>query len=175
MSSTATLIKRNQVFANQFAAADLPILPKLRTVILACGDSRVDPAHVLGLALGDSVVIRNNGGRVTQDVVNEIATLAFMVSRMDGDRPGAFELVLMQHTGCGAERFADPQFQSLIRQQLGIDVSQSAIADHEQSLRDDVERLRREQRIPRRVVVSGYLYDIQTGLVHEVIAPAALG
>lgn len=175
MSSTKTLTQRNHVFANQFAAADLPVLPKLRTVLLACGDARVDPAHVFGLELGDSVVIRNNGGRVTQDVLNEITTLAFMVAKMEGDKPGPFEVVLMQHTKCGAERFADPQFQSMIQQRLGVDVSHSAITDHEQSLRDDVERLRRAQEIPRYVVVSGYLYDVQTGRVREVIAPAALG
>lgn len=81
----------------------------------------------------------------------------------------------MQHTQCGAERFADPQFRNLIRQQLGVDVSESVIADHETSLRDDVDRLRSAQQIPRHVVVSGYLYDVQTGRVREVVAPAALG
>ena len=65
MSSTTTLLHRNRQFASDFAAADLPILPKLRTVVLTCGDSRVDPEHILGLQLGDAVVIRNYGGRGT--------------------------------------------------------------------------------------------------------------
>ncbi len=76
MSNTTTLLERNRLFASDFAAADLPILPKLRTVVLTCGDARVDPAHILGLELGDAVVIRNNGGRVTPEVVQEIAALA---------------------------------------------------------------------------------------------------
>ena len=84
MSSTTTLLERNRQFAGDFSAADLPILPKLRTVVLTCGDSRVDPAHILGLKLGDAAVIRNNGGRVTLEVVHEIAALAFMVAKMDG-------------------------------------------------------------------------------------------
>ena len=174
MSNTTTLLNRNRQFASNFAAADLPVIPKMRTVIITCGDSRVDPAHVLGLELGDAVVIRNNGGRVTQEVVDEIAALAFMVAKMDGDERGPFELVLMQHTQCGAERFADPDFQRVLKEQIGVDVSSTAITDHEQSLRDDVKRLRSAPGVPGYVVVSGFIYDVQHGSVREVIAPAAL-
>ena len=174
MSNTTTLLNRNRRFAGDFAAADLPILPKLRTVILACVDARVDPAHILGLELGEAVVIRNNGGRVTPAVLEEIATLSFMVARIDGAGRGGFELILMQHTQCGAERFADPDFQNALRNDLGIDVSSVAITDHEQSLREDVERLRDAPEIPGHIVVSGLIYDVQHGRVREVIAPAAL-
>lgn len=174
MSNTTTLLDRNRRFASGFAAADMPILPKLRTVILACADARVDPAHILGLELGDAVVICNNGGRVTSAVMEEIATLSFMVAKMDGDKPGGFELILMQHTQCGVERFADPNFQSALKQKLGIDVSSVAITDHEQSLREDVERLREAPGVPGYIVVSGLIYDVQHGLVREVIAPGAL-
>lgn len=174
MSSTTTLLDRNRRFAGNFASADLPILPKLRTVILTCGDARVDPAHILGLELGDAVVIRNNGGRVTPAVVEEIATLSFMVAQMEGGEPGLFELVLMQHTQCGAERFADPKLQSALREKTGIDVSSVAIADHELSLREDVERLRNAPEVPGYIVVSGFIYDVQHGHVREVIAPVAL-
>jgi len=175
MSNTTTLLNRNREFTSTFTAADLPVLPKLRTVVLTCGDSRVDPAHVLGLELGDAVVIRNNGGRVTQEVVHEIAALAFMVAMMDGDEPGPFELIIMQHTQCGAERFADPEFQRVLKEQIGVDVSSSAITDHEQSLREDVERLRSATEVPRHIVVSGFIYDVKNGFVREVIAPSAIG
>lgn len=88
MPSTTTLLNRNRQFAGNFASADLPILPKLRTVILTCADARVDPAHIFGLELGDAVVIRNNGGRVTPAVVEEIAALSFIVAQMEGgERP----------------------------------------------------------------------------------------
>ena len=115
MSSTTTLLSRNRDFASDFAAGDLPFLPKLRTVVLTCGDSRVDPAHILGLELGDAVVIRNNGARVTPEVVHEIATLAFIVAKLDGAERGPFELVIVQHTQCGAERFADPDVQRALK------------------------------------------------------------
>ncbi len=174
MSNTTTFLNRNRAFASDFAAADLPLLPKLRTVILTCADARVDPAHVLGLDLGESAVIRNNGGRVTPEVVKEIAAMAFIVAKMDGDQPGPFELIIMQHTQCGAERFADPDVQRVLKEKLGVDVSSVAITDHEESLREDVERLRIATEIPGYVVVSGYIYDVKNGRVREVIVPASL-
>lgn len=174
MSSTTIFLERNRQFASDFAAADLPGLPRLRTVVLTCADPRVDPAHILGLELGEVAVFRNNGGRVTQEMVDQIATIAFMTAKMDGPEPRPWELVLMQHTGCGAERFADPDFQHAVKEHSGVDVSSLAIADHEQSLREDVERLRSAPNVPGYIVVSGYLYDVQNGRAREVIAPAAL-
>lgn len=174
MSTTTTILERNRQFARDFSAADLPVLPRLRTVLLTCVDSRVDPAHVLGLELGDAVIMRNNGGRVTPEVVHEVAALAFMVAKMGGDGPHAFEFVIMQHTQCGAERFANPDFQRELKEKVGVDVSSVAITDHEQSLREDVERLRSAPEVPGYVVVSGFIYDVQDGIVREVIAPAAL-
>ena len=174
MSNTATLLDRNRLFASNFIAADLPIIPKLRTVIITCGDSRVDPTHVLGLELGDAVVIRNNGGRITQTVVEELAAMSFMVAKMDGAEPGPFEVVIIQHTQCGAERFADPDFQKVLKEHVGVDVSSTAISDHEQSLRDDIERLRGAPELPGYIIVSGFIYDVQDGSVREVIAPATL-
>jgi len=174
MTNTATLINRNQQFANNFSAADLPMLPKLGMVIVTCGDARVDPAHVLGLELGDAVVIRNNGGRITQSVLEEIAAMSFMAAMMGKGKPGAFEVVIIQHTQCGAERFADPKFQKAIKEKIGIDVSSTAISNHEESLQEDVERLRNALELPGYIIVSGYIYDVQHGSVREVIAPSAL-
>lgn len=174
MSNTAILLNRNQAFASDFSAADLPIMPKLRTVILTCVDARVDPAHVLGLELGDAVVIRNNGGRVTPAVLEEIAAIAFMASMMDGGKPVPFELVIMQHTQCGAERFADPNIQMAIKEKTGVDVSSVAITDHELSLQEDVECLRNASNVPGYIIVSGFIYDVGHGHVREVITPAPL-
>ncbi|TCD14426.1 carbonic anhydrase [Oricola cellulosilytica] len=174
MSSMNILLDRNRAFAENFDGADLPILPKMRSVIVACGDSRVDPAHILGLELGDAVVIRNNGGRVTPAVIDEIAALAFIVKQMDGDEPGPFELILLQHTQCGAERFADPGVQSALKEQLGVDVSQVAITNHEASLHGDIERLRMAPEIPGYIVVSAFIYDMKSGGIREVVAPIAL-
>lgn len=174
MSNTKTLINRNTNFANDFSSADLPVLPKLRMVVLTCGDARVDPAHILGLELGDAVVIRNNGGRVTPEVVEQIAAMSFMVAMMDGDNRGPFEVVIIQHTQCAAERFASPDLQNMLKEQTGVDVTQLAITDHEQSLQEDIERLRSAPEVPDYIIVSGFIYDVQQGLVRNVIEPTTL-
>ena len=73
MTSTSTLLDRHRQYASEYAQAELPMLPELRTVVHTCGDAWVDPAYILGLELGDAAVIRNNGSRVTPAVIEEIA------------------------------------------------------------------------------------------------------
>lgn len=174
MSNLTTFINRNHQFSNDFKASELPMIPKLRTVVLTCADARVDPAHVFKLDLGESVVIRNTGGRVTEEIIREVAAMAFIVARMDGAERGPFELIIMQHTQCAAERFADPNTQSALREHVGIDVSSLAISDHEESLREDIETLRNSQEIPGYIIVSGCIYDVHSGIVREVVKPAPL-
>lgn len=108
MSIQDDLITRNATFAANYNTPDMPALPKLQTVILACADARVDPAHVLGLELGEVVVMRNTGGRVTRAVIEEIATLAVISSTLIEGGAQGFNLILMQHTQCGAQRLAAP-------------------------------------------------------------------
>ena len=115
MNSTSTLIARNKEFSKSFSDQDLPMLPKLRTVILACPDARVDPTHIMKIDLGEAVTIRAMGARITQDVINEISTIAFMAAKMDQGTPKPFELIIVQHTQCGAERFAHPEVQAAIK------------------------------------------------------------
>lgn len=174
LTTTQELIERNAKFAETFQDANLPIIPKLRSVILTCTDARVDPARLFDLELGDSVVIRNNGGRLTSSALDEVITLSILVSTMDGGEPGPFNLVLVQHTKCGAERFAAQPMQKMILDRAGVDVSESAIHDHYECLDSDVERLRDDPRVPDHVVVSALLYDVDTGRVEQVLAPKAV-
>ncbi len=69
------LLDRNRSFAEQFAAGDLTIRPRMSTIILTCLDARVDPAHLFRFGLGDAVVIRNAGGRITPAVIRDLAIL----------------------------------------------------------------------------------------------------
>lgn len=173
MSSLKTLKQRNSEFAATFAAGDLPMMPKLRTLLVACVDARVDPAHVLKLKLGDAGVIRNSGGRVTRAVIEEIASLAFLAGQMTQADPD-LNVVLMQHTQCGVERFADPAFQAALKSRTGIDVSDVAIHDHDEALAEDLKRLREADELPGKLVISALLYDTATGRVREVMAPQEL-
>lgn len=174
MSENSVLYERNRLFAEDFAASELPVLPKLNTLVLTCIDARVDPAHVLGLELGDAVVLRNNGGRVTRSVIEEIATLSMMVAKLTQDETPAFNVVLMQHTQCGAQNFANPDFQDALKDKLGIDVSSYAITDQPTDLQTDIARLRDAPEIPGTLVVSALLYDVKSGRVTEIASPAKL-
>ncbi len=175
MSNCNLILERNQTFAKDYDPRLFSFGPKLRTFVLTCVDARVDPAHVLGLELGDAVVFRNNGGRVTEQVRKELSALAFMVAKMSKDgSAGSFELILMQHTQCGAERFADPQLQEGMRKSIGVDVAEIAIHDHADALKADIEKLRADPTIPDQVIVSGLLYDVETGKARVVASPEPL-
>ena len=171
MSTLDMLMARNSNFAKNFAHGEMPALPKLGTLILTCIDARVDPAHVLGLELGDAVVFRNNGGRVTQAFIEELSALAVLVARMTEADEASFNVILMEHTKCGAQAFADPSFRDQLREQINVDVSASAITNQRDDLVTDLGRLRDARHLPGSISVAAMLYDVESGSVQEV-APA---
>ena len=97
-----------------------------------------------------------------------------MVAQMDGDKPGPFEVIIIQHTQCGAERFADPNFQKVLKEHIGVDVSQTAIHNHEECILNDIKKLREAEELPNYITVSGFIYDVSNGKLREVKAPAKL-
>jgi carbonic anhydrase len=171
MTPQSELLNRNKAFASSFDKADLPVLPTLQTLIIACLDARTDPAHLFGLELGDAVVIRNTGGRVTRAVIEEVATLAALVRAATNGQEPRFNVILMQHTQCGAQRLAQPEMQAMMKEKMGIDVSEYAIHDQRSDLMGDIDRLCAAVQVPGGISVSATLYDVATGLVEE-IAPA---
>lgn len=175
MSIQNDLIARNGKFAENFDRPDMPVLPSLRTVLLACADARVDPAHVLDLDLGEVIVIRNTGGRVTRSVIEELATLSVLAGILTEGREPGFNVILMQHTQCGAQRLANPELQANLRDSLGIDVSEYAITDQASDLMIDIKRLCAASEIPDAITVSAMLYDVATGIAEKVATVKSLG
>ncbi len=176
MSDLQTLLERNQQFAAEYKGG-LNSLPKFSTFILTCADARVDPAYYLGLELGDALVFRTGGGRVTDDVELEIGILWTMVARKSGENFPRFSLALIQHTDCGFERLANPEWAAEVRNQLGLEQAQIdrlANADHARRIREDIECLRKSRLVPKELVVSGYIYHVEDGTLEEVVAPAPL-
>ena len=170
MTDLKPLLERNQTFASSYSNT-LSIIPRFSTIILTCLDARTDPAHFLGLEAGDALVIRNVGGRVTPDVELEIGMLWEMLKNLKGENFKGFNLAIIHHTDCGMERIANPQMITGLSQRLGVDKSKVkalAIHDHDQSLKDDIERVRNSSFIPKDLNVTGYLMDIENGLVNEV-------
>ncbi len=146
-------------------------------MVLTCVDSRVDPAHFLGLELGDMFVFRNAGARVSRELELELGILWVLVSKIAGDQFKGLGLAIIQHTNCGYERLVNPELQKILSDKLGVDeaeIGALANADHTKIIREDVERLRRSSLVPNELVVSGHIYDVEYGVVREVVAPAPL-
>ncbi len=177
MADLQNLIERNRSFAEQFEAGDLPIRPRMSTFILTCVDSRVDPAHIFGLGLGDAIVMRNTGGRITPAVIEDLAILGVLGANMPGPSTMPLELLVMHHTDCGMSRLANPAIQQQVAERLGLSVDEvvaMAITDPAMSVKDDIERLRQTPGTPDQLVVSGLVYDVKNGTIIQVVPSAPL-
>ncbi len=178
MSDLPQLLEGNRRFTAHFADGELPIRPRLSTIVLTCLDARVDPAHLFDLQLGDALVIRNAGGRLNPGVLTDLAVLGLLAAALAGDNARTQELVILHHTDCGMSRFADPPAQDALAQRLGIAphevATTMAITDPAQSVRDDITRLRQAPGVPDALVVSGLVYDVADGTVEQIVAPAPL-
>jgi carbonic anhydrase len=147
------------------------VFPTLRLFVITCLDPRVDPAHFLGLRLSDAMVVRNVGGRVTEQVIDDVAFIAQIAENALPDGP-LFEVAVIHHTQCGAGALADDTFRRRYAERIGADESslrERAVLDPEATATHDVERLRSAPAISPRVAVSGHVYDVLTGLVETVI------
>ena len=176
MTDTDQLIDRNRRFAKAFAWQDLAIMPKLATIVLACLDARVDPTHIFDLDPGDAGVMRNAGGRVTPDVLRDLGVLGFLAANAPGLTKMRPELVIVHHTDCGMSRLASPEVQHALAERLGLDlhvVETMAITDPALSVASDVEMIRHAPGVPNGFLVSGYVYDVASGVVTEVVAPGS--
>ena len=168
MSEVDRLKEANASFAERFDNGDLEIPPARPLVILTCIDARVDPATSLGLDLGDAHVIRNAGGRATEDAIRSLLISSWLL--------GTREFAVIHHTDCGMTKFTDPVLRDMIRDQTGVEVDMEFLSfeDPEQSARDDVDAIRGTKGFPDGVTVSGHVYDVRTGRLDEVVAPSAL-
>ncbi len=176
MSDLQTLLERNQQFAGEYESG-LTILPKFFTIILTCVDARIDPAHFLGLELGDALVFRNAGGRVTDDLELDLGVLWMLGAGVGGENFPGLSLAVVQHTDCGLERLAKPELAAALTKRLGLEQAQIdglVNTDHAQRIREDIERLRKSPLVPKGLIVSGYIYRVEDGTLEEVVAPAPL-
>jgi carbonic anhydrase len=167
-------LERNREFAAAGGHDGAVVFPQLRLFVITCLDPRVDPAHVLGLRLSDAMVVRNVGGRVTPEVIDDVAFVGQLAETALPDGP-LFEVAVIHHTQCGAGAFADDAFRHRYAERIHADESSlrdRAILDPAATVAADVERLRSAAAISQRIAVSGHVYDVVTGLV-DTVAPAA--
>lgn len=162
MSVTEEFLAHNEVYASTFDGP-LPLPPARRTAVVACMDARLNPYGILGLAEEDAHVIRNTGGVVTEDVVRSLA----ISQRLLGTR----EIVLIHHTECGMVTFSDDSFRRGIEKETGIRPPWSAEAfpDAADDVRQSLRRVTSSPFIPHTGQVRGFVFDVATGRLDEVV------
>jgi carbonic anhydrase len=131
--------------------------PRRGTAVLSCMDVRIDVLASLGLRPGDAHVLRNAGGRVTDDVLRSLV-LSSQLFEVD-------TVIVMQHTDCGLSGVTDDE----LRARTGVDMSFLPIDEDRASLHDDVEGLASSPSLPNVGCVVGVLLDVHTGAVTEVV------
>lgn len=180
MNTFDTFLKRNQVFgASQAAARELmpQALPNVKALIIGCADMRVDPAHVLGIKPGEAVVMRNIGGRVTPGLLQQLGLLGRIGPAAEGvpGDGGEFHLIVMQHTDCGITYIANETLAlSQYFQISETELKNKRVSDPRAAVTADVALLRTIPGLPENWLISGLVYDINTGLVDIVVPPSAL-
>jgi len=156
MTQIAELLSANRGYAAARANVADP-RPSRRLAVVTCMDARIDVFAVLGLHLGEAHVIRNAGGRVTDDVLRSLALSSGVL--------GVDSVVVMQHTGCGLAGVSDAELRAL----TGADLGFFPIDDHSEALREDVELLARAPYLSRLALIAGLVYDVQSGELDDVI------
>ena len=177
MTVVDTLAERNDAFVRTRFVPGLPMLPRLRTLVVGCVDPRVDPAHVLGLGTGDAAVIRNVGGRVTPDVLAELALLGRLASSLVGSAAPVIDLIIMQHNDCGITRLQDSP--DMLAAYFHVDPTALAhkhVAEPRAAIASDIVVLQSVPQLAAAFRLTGVVYDVDTGrieIVHsEVKEPA---
>ena len=168
MSTFDELLAANQSYASAFDRGDLPMPPARRVAILTCMDARLHPETFLGLEIGDAHVIRNAGGRASQDALRSLVISQRLL--------GTNEIVVIHHTDCGMQTFQNQDLAAKIRADLGVDASDwdfLPFADLEESVREDVQALRASSLIPLDIPISGAIYDVRSGQLREVVRSEA--
>ena len=182
MSVVDEVLAANDEYASDFGAkGELGMPPARGFAILTCMDARLDPAKYAGLAEGDAHVIRNAGGRASDDAIRSLVISYKLL--------GTREWFVIHHTNCGMEFFTDEIMRGLLAKSLETaalgdegfyDVGEGpgsaeanniawlTIADLAQSVVEDVTRIRNHPLVPAGIPVYGYIYEVETGRLVEV-------
>lgn len=176
------VLTANEAYVDSFGdKGSLPLPPGRHFAILTCMDARLDPAKYAGLSEGDAHVIRNAGGRASDDAIRSLVISQKLL--------GTKEWFVIHHTDCGMEYFTDDVMRDLLSKSLltarvdetgwhnvteegGSDearfISFLTIRNLADSVTEDVQRIKRHPLVPKDIPVYGYIYDVKTGRLIEV-------
>jgi carbonic anhydrase len=150
--------KANDAYASSFSKGNLPMPPGRHVAVLVCMDARLDPARFLGLEEGDAHVIRNAGGRASDDAIRSLAISQQLL--------GTNEVVVIHHTDCGMLTFSNEDLRKKLKQDLNADAEHIdflPFKDLEQSVCDDVATIKNSPLLLKNIEVSGFIYDVRSG------------
>ncbi len=161
MSVTDEYLKNNEAYAANFSGP-LPLPPSRNIAVVACMDARLDVYGILGLGQGESHVIRNAGGVVTDDEIRSLAISQRLL--------GTKEIILIHHTDCGMLTFTDDDFKAGIQAETGIkpEWAAEAFPDLDEDVRQSIKRIKNSPFIPHTDAVRGFVFDVATGQLNEV-------
>jgi carbonic anhydrase len=163
MTVTEELLKNNEEYARAFTKGSLPLPPGKRIAVVACMDARLDTHRLLGLQEGDAHVICNAGGVVTDDVIRSLTISQRLL--------GTTEIVLIHHTDCGMLTFKDDEVKARIEADTGIRpaFALEAFPDLAADVRQSIARIKASPFVPHKETVCGFIYDVKTGRLSEVV------
>ncbi len=183
------VLAANQQYSASFGAkAKLALPPARRFAVLTCMDARLDPAKFAGLSEGDTHVIRNAGGRASDDAIRSLVISYKLL--------GTREFFVIHHTDCGMEFFTNEVIRGLLNSSLetaeltpggfkdigegpgsraGEFIEWLTIPDQKQAVVDDVLRIRSHPLVPPSIPIYGYVYDVKSGKLIEVEAATKAG
>ena len=163
MSDTDDLLANNARFVEDFPAGHRDVRPARHLAVVACMDSRLDVFGALGLDLGEAHVIRNAGGIVSDDVIRSLA--------ISQRRLGTVEIILIQHTDCGMLQITDDGFRRELQAATGVapPFAIESFTDLDGNVRQSLERLRNSPFLAHRDRIRGFVYEVDTGALREII------
>lgn len=189
MSVLKEVLAANDAYASDFGdKSSLALPPARRFAILTCMDARLDPAKYAGLSEGDAHVIRNAGGRASDDAIRSLVISYKLL--------GTAEWFVIHHTDCGMEFFTNDVMAELLQSSLetaslGADgftdigkgpgstegryINWLTIAHAENSVVEDVSRIRNHPLVPKNIPIYGYIYNVHTGRLIEIPAATEAG
>lgn len=161
MSVTDELLKNNEAYAASFTGP-LPLPPSKHVAVVACMDARLNVYGVLGLNEGESHVIRNAGGVITEDEIRSLAISQRLL--------GTQEIILIHHTDCGMLTFTDGDFKASIEEETGLRPAWAAEAftDEAEDVKQSIRRIKNSPFIPLKDSIRGFVFDVATGKLNEV-------
>ncbi len=163
MSVTDEVLRANQEFTQSFDRGDLPGPPARKLAVVTCMDARLHPEKFLGLNIGDAHVIRNAGGRVSDDALRSLIISSHLL--------GTNEYIVIHHTDCGMLTSTNGDLRAKLAQETGADASNIdflPFSNLEESVREDIRRIKESPFIPQSIPVRGFVYDVRTGQMTEV-------